>query len=302
MSSTPDVSVVMSVYNGAANLAATLDSVLGQEGCALELVVVDDGSTDGSGRILDSYAAADPRVKVIHQENAGLTRALIRGCAEATGQYIARQDADDISLPGRLKEQCEFLRAHPEAVLVASTIRFVAPAGEWMFDVMPEDPITIELDIARLRIPSLVATCFRRDAYLRAGGFRPTFSVAQDTDLWLRLVELGPCRGLAQAHYQATMTAGGITSHRRAEQVRLASLAIDCARARRLGQDDSALLAAYVPPPRRGGAATATRAGFHYYVASCLRQHDRQAARRYLRLVLRENPFHVKALVRFLLG
>jgi glycosyltransferase involved in cell wall biosynthesis len=301
MSDTPEVSVVMSVYNAAPNLAPTLDSVLTQEGCSLELIVVNDGSTDGSARILDDYAASDPRLKVVHQDNAGLTRALIRGCALATGRYIARQDADDISLPGRLRAQCGFLRDHPEAVIVASAMRFVAPEGEWMFDVAPADPIALDLDIARLRIPPLVAACFRRDAYLQVGGFRPTFSVAQDTDLWLRLIELGPCRALSAVHYEAVMTAGGITSSRREEQTRLVGLAIDCARVRRQGADDSRLLAAFVPPPR-GTPRAANRAGFHYFVASCLRLRDRTAARRYYRLALRENPFHIKALVRLLLG
>lgn len=301
MSGVPDVSVVMSVYNAAPHLAATLDSVLAQEGCSLELIVVNDGSTDASGRILDDYAAADSRLKVVHQDNTGLTRALIRGCALATGRYIARQDADDISLPGRLREQCEFLSDHPEAVLVASGLRFVAPAGEWMFDVVPADPIAVDLDIVRLRLPPLVACCFRRDAYVRAGGFRPAFSVSQDIDLWLRLIELGPCRALPAVHYQALMTAGGITSNRREEQTLFVGLAIECARLRRQGADDSGLLAGFVAPARSKRRSSGL-AGFHYFVASCLRRHDHAAARRYYRMALRENPFHIKALVRLLLG
>ena len=85
MSTNPDVSVVMSVYNGASNLAATMDSILSQEGVELEFIVVNDGSTDRTGEILDDYARRDGRVRVIHQENTGLTRALIRGCAAASG-------------------------------------------------------------------------------------------------------------------------------------------------------------------------------------------------------------------------
>ena len=99
MSTNPEVSVVMSVYNGASNLAATMDSILSQEGVELEFIVVNDGSTDETGEILDDYARRDDRVRVIHQENTGLTRALIRGCAAATGEFIARQDAGDVSLP-----------------------------------------------------------------------------------------------------------------------------------------------------------------------------------------------------------
>jgi len=85
----------MSVYNGGTALAATLDSVLAQEGVAFEFIVVDDGSTDGSGALLDDHAQRDERLRVIHQDNRGLTRALIRGCAAARGPFIARQDAGD---------------------------------------------------------------------------------------------------------------------------------------------------------------------------------------------------------------
>ena len=107
VSSPLDISVVMSVCNGSDLLAKAVNSILSQEGVSLELIVVNDGSIDGScATILDEYARRDPRVRVIHQENTGLTRALIRGCAAARGQFIARQDSDDISLPGRLASGC----------------------------------------------------------------------------------------------------------------------------------------------------------------------------------------------------
>src|SRR5262245_31636274 len=108
--STPEVSVVMSVYNGASHLAATIDSILSQEEVELEFIVVNDGSTDGSGDILDRYALQDGRVRVTHQGRAGLTRALIAGCEIAKGKFIARQDAGDFSFPSRLKSQAAVLR------------------------------------------------------------------------------------------------------------------------------------------------------------------------------------------------
>ena len=70
----------MSVYNGASNLAATMNSILSQEGVSFEFIVVNDGSTDKTGEILDDFARRDSRVRIIHQENYGLTRALINGC------------------------------------------------------------------------------------------------------------------------------------------------------------------------------------------------------------------------------
>src|SRR5947208_3071693 len=99
------VSVVTAVYNGGRYLRPALASILEQDGVALELVVVDDGSTDDTAAILDELARRDERVRVLRQPNQGLTDALVRGCSEARGEFIARQDADDVSLPGRLAKE-----------------------------------------------------------------------------------------------------------------------------------------------------------------------------------------------------
>ena len=118
MNDTPEVSVVMSVYNGATDLRTSVDSILSQEGVNLELIVVNDGSTDNSANILQEYAGSDERVRVISQQNQGLTRALVVGCAAARGEYIARQDAGDISLPGRLIKQLNTISENPDSAFV----------------------------------------------------------------------------------------------------------------------------------------------------------------------------------------
>src|SRR5262249_15136656 len=133
VSVTPDVSVVMSAYNGASHLAATMDSILSQQGIGLEFVVVDDGSRDQTGDILDDYARRDHRVRVIHQENTGLTRALIRGCDAARGEFIARQDVGDLSLPGRLKDQVTFLRNRDDCIFVSCWTDVVGPRDEFLY-------------------------------------------------------------------------------------------------------------------------------------------------------------------------
>src|SRR5437660_937335 len=127
MSRHPDISVVMSACNGASHLTATVDSVLSQEGVELEFIVVNDGSKDETGNILDDYARRDARVRVIHQNNTGLTRALIRGCGAARGDFIARQDADDISLAGRLALQLDVLRNNKNVVMTSCGTRFIGP-------------------------------------------------------------------------------------------------------------------------------------------------------------------------------
>ena len=128
---TPDVSVVMAVHDDAPYLEETIDSVLSQAGPSLELILVDDGSTDGSRAILELYAERDTRVRLVPQEHLGLTRALIAGCSLAAAQYIARQDAADVSRPGRLVAQKAALDADRSLAFVSCWTDMCGP--EWEF-------------------------------------------------------------------------------------------------------------------------------------------------------------------------
>ena len=198
MSGSPEVSVVMSVYNAASSLAATVDSILSQDGVELEFIVVNDGSIDETGKILDDYARCDPRVRVIHQENTGLTRALIRGCGAARGEFIARQDAGDLALGGRLAAQRDVLRNDPRTVMTACGARYIGPGSEFLYEVCQYgDELQaglMHVDVARFYGPSHHSSVmFRREAYERVGGYRAHLEVAQDLDLWIRLAELGMC-------------------------------------------------------------------------------------------------------------
>jgi len=307
--STPVVSVVMGVYNGVEHLQQTLASILSQEGCDLEFVVVDDGSTDDSGRILDEWAVRDVRLHVIHQENTGLTRALIRGCAAARGEFIARQDAGDVSLPGRLAAQCAYLEKNPDTVMVASGTRFVGPENEPLYEIQRVgDELgkgLSNLDVRTIQGPSHHGSAmFRRSAYAKTGGYRPAFIVAQDIDLWLRLSEHGKLWGLSEVHYLARLAANSISGRRRADQMRAGVLAIECARLRRSGQSDQVRMEAEAfPAARTGGASNRLEMSrFYYFIGACLRKSDPSAAWRYFRRAVRENPLFIKALARSILG
>src|SRR5262249_10266218 len=117
----PKVSVAMSVHNGERFLAEATDSILGQTFRDFELILVDDGSTDGSGAIADAYQRKDTRVRVIHQHKFGLVAALNQACEQARGEYIARMDADDVAIPDRLVRQVAFMDAHPEVAVLGGT-------------------------------------------------------------------------------------------------------------------------------------------------------------------------------------
>src|SRR5215471_8580747 len=109
----PLVSVVMSVYNDQRFISTAIDSILLQTFSNFELIIIDDGSTDGTPEILESYARQDLRIRILRQPNKGTTAAANLGMSVARGSYIARLDSDDVSYPHRLAVEVDFLQRHP---------------------------------------------------------------------------------------------------------------------------------------------------------------------------------------------
>lgn len=292
---TPLVSVVMGVRNGADGLAACLDSLTAQEGVSLEIVVVNDGSSDDSGAILAARAAAEPRLRVLERPGRGLTRSLIEGCQLARGRYIARQDAGDLSLAGRLRRQVECLENDPAASLCSTHVRLVVPEGATVRINAP-DPGELADGLTGPAIHGSVL--LRRSAYEQAGGYRPMFYFAQDIDLWSRLVELGSHLVVPEVLYEATLSPGSISGSRRQEQEAFHALIVAATRARRSGQDEAPLLEqAEALSGRCRSAAPAPRrqADGAYFIGACLSRERPDLARRYLRQALALNPWHLKA-------
>ena len=116
--SEPVISVVLPVYNCADYVAEAVQSILDQTFSNFEFLIIDDGSTDATSNVLQGFR--DPRIRSITQENHGLAFTLNRGLELSRGRYVARQDADDISLPDRLGKQVAFLEAHPACALVGT--------------------------------------------------------------------------------------------------------------------------------------------------------------------------------------
>ena len=124
----PEVSVIMAVRDGGAFLAEAIASIRAQSFPDWELIVVDDGSTDGSDGVLQAAARSENRLRVIRQERLGLVAALNRAVAEARGEFLARMDADDRAHPERLGRQRAFMAAHPEVGVLGSAMRRTADA------------------------------------------------------------------------------------------------------------------------------------------------------------------------------
>jgi glycosyltransferase involved in cell wall biosynthesis len=300
-----DVSVVMSVYNGAGGLRQTLDSILAQRDVAFELVVIDDGSTDGSAAILDEYARRDARIRVIHQENRGLTRALVMGCAEARAPYIARHDCGDTSHADRLRKQKEALDRDPEIAFVSCWTTMVGPGGELLFTAQgtgaASEPLWI-LDPSQTwgtkDGPSRhAAVMFRADAYRKAGGYRPEFYYGQDWDLWYRLAECGKFRMIPEALYTASFDVGTISAGARVAQQKLAKLSLAAMKARAGGKSEADILRRAANVGKQNAPLCAEARGL-YFIGEVLRRNDNVRARSYFLRAIRSCPLHAKAWLR----
>lgn len=298
----PAVSVVMSVYNGGRELEATLRSVLDQTGCLLELIVIDDGSTDSSSVVLSDMAHADSRLRVVHQSNQGLTRALIKGCGLARAPFIARQDCGDVSQEGRLAKMVSRLQARDELVLVASAYRHTGPAGELLGRIGPRHAddefrqILLAGDPTTLYGPHHGSVVFRKQAYQQVGGYREEFYFAQDLDLWTRLAAVGEVEYLPDELYESRFSYDSISARQTARQAALRELIAEASRLRGSGSSDADVIkrAASIRPSE-SHPATQSDADIDYFLGSCLASRGDPAARAYLLRSLRKRPLSIKA-------
>lgn len=223
------VSVVMPVRNGMPYLPLSIESLLNQTYRAFEIIVVDDGSSDGTSDYLKRIA--DPRLRVIrHETGKGIVAALNSGIAEAKGEFIARQDADDLSAHDRIGCQVEFLRKHSGVAVVASHVNFIAEDGsvfedQWTREVRRlHDPAISSDDLRRL----LPLTCCiahgsimaRKTALMAAGGYRTDFEWAEDYDLWLRLLPDYQFAKIPRQLYSYRVHNARVSAEKRHDQIR----------------------------------------------------------------------------------
>lgn len=192
--SDPFVSFVMPVHDGERFLAGAIESVLCQTMGDLELVVVDDGSSDASAEIVRRAAARDRRVRLVQQSRAGLPVALNTGLETARGTWIARLDSDDQALPHRLARQLEVASRRPEVVVWAAWADTVDVAGRVIGQVT-SGPATDEefrrahaAGFVEILHPTVLA---RREVLLRVGGYDTRFHIGEDVELWDRVGDHG---------------------------------------------------------------------------------------------------------------
>ncbi len=186
--STPRVSVLCSVHNGEAYLEESLQSILDQTFEDFELLVMDDGSSDSTPTLLEKMVKADPRIQILRQETQGLTRTLNTLLEKARGEYVARQDDDDISWPERLERQVRFLDENPRCVAVGSRYVSIDEKGRRIArSRVPVSDAAIKRALVTHNVIAHSSAMYRREEVLAEGGYDTTYRTAQDYDLWCRL-------------------------------------------------------------------------------------------------------------------
>jgi glycosyltransferase involved in cell wall biosynthesis len=192
------VSVVMPVWNGGEFLVQAIDSILGQTLKTFEFLILDDGSTDSTPDILNHYEKLDSRVRTIRLNHEGIVAALNRGVAEASSEWIARMDADDIADPRRLEFQMRAIARNPNAVLCYSGVKKLVQNSLVRDQRVPR---TKQMLLVRMCIACAVVhptVVFNKTAFLQAGGYFPHERHAEDYGLWLRLLPLGDTIAIPQ--------------------------------------------------------------------------------------------------------
>lgn len=304
----PKISVVMSVYNGEAHLAETVESILSQAEIDFEFVIVDDGSEDATPEILSLYSARDSRVRVLAREHRGLTHGLIDGCAAARAPLIARQDAGDLSHPERLIKQASLFTQSPDLTFASCWTEFVGPEMEHLYVIRgtgvtvaaPQRVLVPDADPPMLDGPSHHGSVmFRRDAYLAVGGYRAAFRYGQDWDLWYRLAAAGLFQMVNEVEYRARILPESISVEARELQSKVGTVSRRAMLARAQHQSDAPYLKEAEAIGRAVRGRRSRAAGF-YFVGEALRRNRDPRSTVYLRRALSAGPFSLRTWLRYL--
>jgi glycosyltransferase involved in cell wall biosynthesis len=240
-SGNPIASVLIPVFNGKDYLVDAVDSVLGQTFTDFEVLLLDDGSSDGSRQIMELFAHKDSRCRVHSWPNRGIVATLNVGLELAVGKYIVRMDCDDICTSDRFDKQVRYLEANPDCVVVGSRVLWIDPDG-MPLRIAGELLEHADIDEENMRGGQVLhhpAVTIRKDALRRSGGYREGFRHAEDLDLFLRLAEVGKVANLPDVllSYRQHLDSIG---HRYPEQQRVAvrNAVIEASYRRGLNTDD----------------------------------------------------------------
>lgn len=230
----------MTTYNAMPYLPASVESILGQTYENFELIIIDDGSTDDSRDYLDSLT--DVRVKTFHEKNRGTAGASNFGLQHCRRKYIARMDADDISMPTRLEKQYAFMEANEHVSLVGSQIQVVGEKGLGMVIAIPTEHKAITDALLALNHGMNHGSCmYRNELIKQLDGYWKKYHTFDDWDMFLRMSEVGELANLPEVLYQYRTLPSSLVGSQFYKMRKYQSYANECLRMRRAGSPEPIL-------------------------------------------------------------
>jgi hypothetical protein len=213
MNRTPELSIVMSVYNAERFLDKAIGSILDQQFSDYEFVIVDDASTDSTMNLVQKWAAADDRIKIFRNETRlGLTKSLNRAISQTTAPWIARQDGDDVSHSARLRLQMDQLGKNPDVGVLGTWYEGIDKEGRhlyWM--TLPAVDQKIKRWLRTINCLCHGTVIFSKDLFIKAGGYPEKYPFAQDYALWLRFSKLTKIKNIPEVLYQRRIHDGAVS-------------------------------------------------------------------------------------------
>ena len=236
MSPRPLVSVIMSVFNERPEyLELAVDSILGQTYDHLEFLIMDDGSGPETAAALKAVARRDGRIRLLRQENAGLTRSLNRLIGQTQGGFIARQDSDDISEPERLERQVSFFASHPEVMLLGTGALLIDPQGNVLYrQRVRTNPRPLRRRLRRANQFAHGSVMFRAQVF-NEDLYYEEYRYAEDYDLFLRISEHHPIANLDLPLYRYRINPLSISMAKAHQQSFMGMIVREAGRRRRKG-------------------------------------------------------------------
>ncbi|MGN6397430.1 MAG: glycosyltransferase [Mucilaginibacter sp.] len=207
----PKVTVLMPAYNAGKYIGEAISSVLSQTFTDFELLIINDGSTDNTLEVINSFH--DRRIVVISQENKGVSAALNLGLLHARATYIARFDADDICLPDRLKVQYQFITNYPDYSIIGSAAEYMDADGHYIFTHHPEGHLNEEIQQLQYTICPFIhsSVFYKKDAVVKSGGYNEHAYTYEDHFLWVNLLRNEKACNLSQALIKVRLNPESVT-------------------------------------------------------------------------------------------
>lgn len=217
----PSVTVLMSVYNAERYLAEAIESILNQTFKDFEFLIINDGSSDKSEQVIKSFV--DSRIRLISRANKGLTASLNEGIAKARGKYIARQDADDLSIPTRLEREFKVMESDPKIGMVGSNYTIIDEEGHSLVTTKvfthPDDLALAEILSNQFGHGSVM---MRKSVLDKVGTYDPKVGYVEDYDLFVRISRVARIANIKEPLYFWRRSPGGVSLSNQELQIKQA--------------------------------------------------------------------------------